>query len=177
MIEILRKRRNHNELGQIHKAFVDRFEGLLADMEADGGRPRLQDTWRSIAAQRAKQKAGLSQITARGPHTNELVIGGHVVRASLATHFLNDDAPLAPGVDWIARLAVRAHRRGLQTGCAWAQSDSSSLARGMPRRISIEAAIVAGDEELVARLLEAGVGFDPLHVEVVGWRRFYGVNT
>ncbi len=179
MIEFLRKRRNVSELGRIHPAFRDRFEALIADLEDLEHRPRFQDTWRTVADQRAKQRAGLSQITARGPHTNVLRLGAREVPASLATHVLDDDAPLAPSVGWIARLAVLAHRHGLQTGCAWAQREDSDLAPGRPRRIAAEAAIAAEDEETLARILQEGegVGFDTLHCEVIGWRRFYGIST
>ena len=177
MIEILRKRRNTNELALIHPAFMLQFAAVIRDLEARGLRPRLQETFRSIAEQEKKFAAGLSEVRGRGPHTNQLLLGpGKSRPASFATHVLDDSAksPADPGNAWIAALAVLAAKHRLQTGCTWAKSKDSVLVQGKPHRIALEAAIAARNEQLVKKLLDEARGFDPLHIEVPGWRRFYG---
>lgn len=177
MLEILRRRRNSQEFAKIHPAFVLQFMAVIRDLEARGLRPRLQETWRDLAAQAKKFAAGLSEIKGTGPHTNVLLLGpGKSRPASLATHILDDDAknPADPGNEWIAALAVLGARHGLVTGATWAQSKASVLAPGKTHRTLLEAAIVAGHEPLVKKLLDEARGFDPLHLEVRNWRRFFG---
>lgn len=177
MLEILRKRRNANELGLLHPAFMLRFAAVVADLEALGLRPRLQETYRDLAAQKKKFKEGKSQLSGAGPHTNVLLLGpGKSRPASFATHVLDDSAknPADPGNHWVAMLAVIAAKRNLQTGAVWSQSAGSPLAPGKPHRIALEAAIAGRDVALVEKLLNEARGFDILHVEVPGWRRWYG---
>lgn len=173
MIDILRNKRNRDELAKTHPAFRHQFEAVLAAMAAVG-RPRLQDTYRTDAKQLEFFKAGKSQVRSGGPHTNVMIFGGKIVPASLAIHVLDDDRPLAPTAGWIARLAVAAAANGLQTGCAWAQHPDSPLAKGKGLRVALEAAIAARDVSLVEQILEEETGFDPLHVEVPSWRTFIG---
>ncbi len=179
MIEILRRRRNESELERIHPVVRNRFANVIQELERYGHRPRLQETFRSNKEQFNKFKKGLSQISGGGPHTNVLVQGNVLRPASLATHVLDDDAPLNPSVAWVANLAAIAHRYGLTTGVAWAQSDDSDLAPDQPRRLLLESAIVAEDVAKIVEILTDNPkrwGFDPLHLEVLGWRRFRGTD-
>jgi len=179
MIELLRQKRNRDELGKIHPAFVLEFAAVVRELETLGYRPRLQETYRDLAAQAKKFAEGKSEIKGAGPHTNVILLGpGKSRPASLATHVLDDDAknPADPGNAWIAILAVTGARYGLQTGAVWAQSKASVLLPGKPHRIMLEAAIAGGDEPLVKKLLDEARGFDPLHLEIRGWRRYYGVD-
>ena len=165
MIELLRIKRNQDELRKVHEFYRSRFLVLLQNLESVGHRPRLQDTFRSNADQLKKFNAGLSQLRGGGPHTYE--INGRPY--SLATHFLDDDFPTSPTTAWITTLAIEAHKVGLQTGCAWAQRGDSVLAPGKPHRVALDAAIAAGDYLQTKRLLLVATGFDPLHVEVPDW--------
>jgi hypothetical protein len=179
MIELLRKRRNTNELGLLHPAFMLQFAGVVRDLEAAGFRPRLQETYRNPVEQEKKFREGKSQIRSAGPHTNVILMGpGKTRPASFATHVLDDSAknPADPGNLWVARLAILAGKYRLASGCVWSQTASSPLAPGKPHRIALEAAIAAGDEALTKKLLDEARGFDILHIEVRGWKRFYGVE-
>ena len=179
MIELLRQRRNKNELALLHPAFMLQFAAVVRDLEAQGYRPRLQETYRNPVEQEKKFREGKSQIRSLGPHTNVILMGpGRSRPASFATHVLDDSAknPADPGNEWVARLAVVAARYRLASGCVWSQSPKSELAPGKPHRIALEAAIAAEDEELAKQLLDEARGFDILHIEVRGWKRFYGVE-
>jgi hypothetical protein len=164
MNEAARKARNRAELELTHPDWHPKFKELVEAMERHG-RPRLQDTWRSNASQLKKFKSGMSQVRSGGPHTYTANWP-----TSLAIHVLDDDNPLAPGSEWIAHLAIEAHKLGLQTGCAWSKSARSLVAPGMPHRLAIEHAVRTHDLEALVGLLDRVRGFDPLHVEVPGWR-------
>ncbi len=168
MIELLRKKRNRDELAKIHPAFRDRFEDVLASLEADGDRPRLQETFRS-AAEQAKKLAEGKSLVKISAHMN--TIQGRP--ASMATHFLNDNAPLADDPHWYALVAVVGAKFHLQSGVVWAARADSPLSPGKPHRIALEAAIAAQDVILTEKLLRQARGFDPVHLEVPGWRRYW----
>ena len=172
MIEWARKRRNRNELKKIHPAYRSRFELLIHRMESRGFRPRLQGTWRSNEEQERKYAEGLSQIRADGPHTNVFEdydgdIGVTMRPAALATHVLNDDAPLAEAPLFWAALAIEAWFLGLQAGLHWGLTGET--------RSAILAFIEGGNALHLAKYIgEHGRGWDPNHVEAQDWREAYG---
>ena len=169
MLEFLRKRRNQSEIDKILLDYRGQFRGVIDLLELDGFRPRAQDTWRSNAEQLRKFQAGLSTLSGAGPHTH--TVDGRP--AALATHLLDDNAPLNPSVEYVAHLALAAEGRGLRTGCLWAQSAASDLAPGKPRRLAGERAIRELDLDALIAMLGPDPkrwGFDPLHVEVPRWR-------
>lgn len=161
MIEILRQKRNRDQLSLMHPEARARMTRLLLEIEWRGYRPRLQETYRTQAQQLEKWGAGLSRIRTAGPHT--CTVDGKP--ASLATHVLDDTDPIAAGAVWWARLAIVARQNGLQTGLCFGLTDSV-------HRQKIEAAIQGGLVGVLAILVTHERGFDPLHVEMINWKGF-----
>lgn len=165
MKDVDRIARNSAELGLIHPLYRTPFAALVVNM-TQIGRPRLQETWRSPVLQAQKFKDGLSSLSNGGPHTH--VLGA--AHASLATHVLDDDNPLAPSNEWMVDLALAARKVGLVTGLFWAKRNTDKyMAPGRPHRRALEAALVAGDRAELLRLVGIARGFDPLHVEHPNW--------
>jgi len=159
--------RNSAELALIHKLYRTPFAALVVNM-TQVGRPRLQETYRSQLEQKEKFKAGLSSLSAGGPHTHTFM----AEPASLATHVLDDNNPLDPPDTWLVDLALAAKKVGLVTGLFWAKRNTDKyMAPGRPHRRALEAALAAGDRAELLRLVGKARGFDPLHVEHPNWSR------
>lgn len=151
MNEAARLQRNADRMKQLHPNFARRLDEVIAALEAQGLRPRIQDAWRSPEEQRKAFEAGHSK----------LLFGFHNVTAAdgrpeaLAVDLLDDDAPLAPGRPYLLKLAAAAGDAGLTTGIRW------GLAQKL--RTAIDLAI-----ETQAWEAPVKVGWDPLHVEPTG---------
>jgi hypothetical protein len=155
--EAARQARNATALAECYPAFGARVAALIAALEAQGYRPRIQCAWRSPAEQLEMRRRGTSKV-AYGFHN---VTGADGQKASLAVDLLDDAEPLAPSMRYCVVLAIEAARVGCTTGLLW----------GLPRAIArgLEAALEAGDVEAAAAFTKRG--WDPCHVEP----RFLGV--
>lgn len=151
MNETARRQRNQQRLQELHPAFAARVAALIRELEDEGWRPRIQDAWRSPAAQAAAFESGHSKLR-YGFHN---VTGDDGRPEALAVDLLDDDAALNPGKPYLLRLAAAAEHAGLATGIRWGLS--LRLAR------AIDAAITLRDWQAPVK-----IGWDPTHVEPVG---------
>jgi LysM domain-containing protein len=149
MEERARQQRNKARLVECFPAFSTRLKRVLKALEAQGFRPRIQDAWRSRAAQLAAFNAGTSKLKF-GYHN---VTGAGEKKEALAADVLDDNRPLAPTTRYKLALAQAARAQGLETGILF--DLPPALAAG------VEAALAAGN--LGAELK---TGWDPTHVQV-----------
>ena len=148
MKEVDRKKRNEDRLKELYPTFRLKLKQVIATLEANGLRPRIQDAWRSPADQKKAYLSGHSK----------LLYGFHNVTASngtpeaLAVDLLDDDSPLDPGKSYLLQLAAAAEDAGLITGIRW----------GVPAKLvpGINAAIAIKDWASPVK-----VGWDPTHVQ------------
>ena len=151
MNEAARKARNDQRLKELFPTFRARLERVIAELEGNGLRPRIQDGWRSPA----------DQLKAFNNGNSKLRFGFHNVTSSsgsaesLAVDMLDDDSPLASRKPYLLQLAAAAEKAGLATGIRW----------GVPKSLrgAIDAAIAAKDWDANVK-----IGWDPTHVEPTG---------
>lgn len=148
MEESVRRARNRDRLEQLHPRFRGVIRPLIAELEAKGYRPRIQDAWRSPADQLVAFQAGRSKLR-YGFHN---ITGAAGKPEALAVDLLDDDHPLNPRLEYLLRLAASAQARRLITGIRW----------GLPKAMAkaVDRAIGAADWR--ARV---SVGWDPCHLE------------
>lgn len=141
---------NRTRLQECHPAFRQRLALLLAILQADGYRPRLQQCWRSPEDQLAAFTSGHSKLQ-WGFHNATTPDGKP---DALAADVLDDDHPLEPPKAYLLALARAARKVGLTTGITW----------GLPQNIrtALDAAIEQGTP------WEGKTGWDPCHVETTG---------
>lgn len=151
MTEQQRKARNASRLAELYPTFSKRIAAVIADLEAQGLRPRIQDAWRSPADQLKAFNTGHSKLK-YGFHN---VTGAGGKKESLAVDMLDDDHPLGPGSAYLLHLAAAAQKQGLTTGIRW----------GVPTKMAaaIDAAIAAKKWNAPVK-----VGWDPTHVQPTG---------
>jgi len=151
MTEDKRKQRNADRLTELFPAFRKKIQAVIAALESQGQRPRIQDGWRSPEDQLAAFLAGNSKLKF-GFHN---VTGAGGAKESLAVDMLDDNLPLNPKSSYLLRLAAAAEQQGLITGIRW----------GLPA--NLRAAI---DQAIAAKNWDAPVkiGWDPTHVEPTG---------
>ncbi len=151
MNETTRHHRNAQRLQQLYPAFAARVAAVISELESEGWRPRIQDAWRSAAAQEAAWAAGHSALKF-GFH-NVTGLGGRP--EALAVDLLDDDSPLNPGRPYLLRLAAAAEAIGLDSGIRW----------GLSKKLAY-----AIDQAIALRAWDAPVklGWDPTHVQVAG---------
>jgi hypothetical protein len=147
MTDAARKQRNRERLKQLYPWFGAAIRALIADLEAKGFRPRIQDAWRSPEDQRVAFEAGRSHVR-YGFHN----VTGTGNQAALAVDLLDDDYPTNPRREYLLYLAAAAESRRLTTGIRWGLP--SILARGIDRAIR--------NRDWGARI---SLGWDPCHVE------------
>lgn len=152
MNEAQRAARNAQRLTECFPWFATRLRATIVDLEAKGFRPRIQDAWRSPAAQLEAFNAGNSKLKF-GYHN---ATGPKGEKQALAVDLLDDDAPESPGRRYLLALAIAARDHQLATGLAW------GLPAGL--RSAIEDAIAARAEEATF----SKIGWDPCHVEITG---------
>lgn len=115
MNETQRKERNASRLTELFQPFAQQIQGVIADLEAAGYRPRIQEAYRSPADQMIAFNTGHSKLT----------FGFHNVTSDdgrpegLAVDLYDDDRPLNPTTAYLLRLSGAAWRRGLGTGVLW----------------------------------------------------------
>ncbi len=148
MTDADRTDRNRERLTECHPAFRHRLAMVLAQLQSQGFRPRIQDAWRSPEDQLLAFQTGHSKLR-WGFQT-----APDGLPDALAADVLDDDAPLNPRLDFVFALAKEALLNGLTTGITW----------GLPPTIrkSLNYAI------LNEATWTGKIGWDACHVEVVG---------
>jgi len=146
--EDARLKRNIQRQVELYPTFAARVVRIIATLEAAGFRPRIQDAWRSAAAQ--------AELFAKG--TTKVKFGFHNVTGtggrpeSLAVDLLDDDYPVNPRKDYLLQLANAAQLEGVHTGIDW----------GLPPslREAVKAAVDGKHWNA-----DVKIGWDPTHVE------------
>lgn len=151
MNEPKRKERNAMRLQELHPSFRKRIQSVIADLEQQGLRPRIQDAWRSPEDQMKAFKAGHSKLKF-GFHN---VTGANGAKESLAVDMLDDNNPLNPRAPYLLRLAAAAEKQGLATGIRW----------GLPVKLREAINQALADENWEAPVK---IGWDPTHVQPTG---------
>ena len=148
MEENARIARNTQRLTELYPGFAQRLRSIVAALEAQGFRPRIQDAWRSPADQLKAFNSGNSKLQF-GFHN---VTGPDGQPESLAVDLLDDDSPLTSRREYLLRLAAAAASAHCQTGVAW----------GLPPalREAVATAIASGNFTANVK-----IGWDPTHVE------------
>lgn len=146
-----RKARNAQRLTELWPAFAAKVAAIIAAMEKQGFRPRIQDGYRSPAAQLEAFRKGNSKLR-YGFHN---VTGADGKPESLAVDMLDDDAPLASRSTYLLHLADCAAKVGCRTGILW------GLPAAMKARVS--KAIAGGEWGASVK-----IGWDPTHIEPLG---------
>src|SRR3990172_9869142 len=106
-----RAERNESRLAEGFPVFRERLRPTLADLEAIGFRPRIQDAWRSPEAQAQAFTAGRSKLRF-GLH-NCTGSGGE--KEALAADVLDDEFPVNPRAEFLVALARAAGPPGPPT--------------------------------------------------------------
>ena len=150
MLEADRVARNRARLQECFPWFRTALALVLAELQADGFRPRIQCAWRSVADQEEAFRTGHSHVRF-GFHN---VTGAGGVPEALAADVLDDDHPLDISRAYVLALARAALKHGLTTGIDW------DLPTNI--RVVLNAAIASG-ADYVGKL-----GFDPMHIECTG---------
>lgn len=154
MTDDARDERNRTRLQEAHPAFRAALARVIARLQAQGYRPRIQQCWRSEADQLAAKRSGHSEL-AWGLHNATSPAGEP---EALAADVLDDDAPLAPSLPYLFALARAARAEGLRTGIDW----------GLPApiRASLQAAItqnIPWENSVSGK--PGPIGWDPQHVQ------------
>jgi len=148
MTEDARKARNAAKLAELNAWIRPKVGAIVADLEGHGWRPRVQDAWRSPAAQAEAYSLGHSKLL-WGFH-NALRPDGRP--GALAVDIVDDNAPYAEDRRFLLMLAASARAHGLETGIRF----------GLTVR-QIAAVMKAVDER---RWTFAGpIGWDSWHVQ------------
>lgn len=145
-----RSDRNRLRLQECNPAFRSALAKVIAAMNAQGFRPRIQEAWRSEADELKAFASGHSHVTF-GYHNASTPDGKP---DALAADVLDDEHPLDSSRAYLLELCREARANGLNTGIDW----------GLPANIrgGLDAAITAGTP------WEGPVGFDATHVEITG---------
>lgn len=151
MNETQRKDRNTQRLGELWPSFGQKIAAVIATLEAQGLRPRIQDAWRSPADQLNAFNSGHSKLK-YGFHN---VTGAAGKKEALAVDLLDDDNPLNSGSKYLLHVAAAAESHGLTTGIRW----------------GVELNLVEGIDNAIAHqnwTAPVKVGWDPTHIQPVG---------
>lgn len=151
MNDAARIQRNKARLQELYPRFATRVAAVIAELQDEGWRPRIQDGWRPLAAQEAAHAAGHTKLK-YGFHN---VTGADGRPEALAVDLLDDDAPLNPGKPFVLRLAAAADNAGLTSGVRWGLS--ARLAQ------AIDTAILHREWNAPVK-----IGWDPTHLEARG---------
>lgn len=151
MIEANRIKRNSDKLTELYPTFAARIAKVIADLETDGIRPRIQDAYRSPADQLTAFNTGHSKLK-YGFHN---VTGAGGAPESLAVDLLDDDHPATPPTSYLLRVAASAQKQGLISGILW----------GLPAGLQAGVATAVAAKNFSAPVK---VGWDPTHIEPTG---------
>jgi hypothetical protein len=147
MTETDRKKRNTQRLTELYPTFAERVAAIIADLEQQGFRPRIQDAWRSPEKQLEAFKTGHSELR-YGFHN---VTRKEGVKAALAVDLLDDDHAANEGREYLLRLAATAEKLGTMTGIRFGLKTAQM-------RAAVDAAIAKQDW-----LAPVKIGWDPTH--------------
>lgn len=157
MTDEARHERNIRRARECHPAFAVRVIRLIADLERESFRPRIQDAWRSPAAQAGNVASGTSSV--RWSFHQATTPEGKP--DALAVDLIDDDYPV-PARDqrvWPVRfrqyllwLAALARGYELETGIAWGLSAAER--RALQTAMTTDPLTYTGE-----------IGWDPTHVE------------
>lgn len=151
MNEVERKARNASRMAELHPVFRAQVAAILAEMEREGYRPRIQEAWRSPELQAAAFHAGTSKLK-YGFHN---VTAEDGTKEALAADILDDNHAEDPRRDYILHLAAAALRTGCMTGAFFGLNEKQKNA--------LYKALV--DSSWNAAV---STGWDPCHVQVLG---------
>jgi hypothetical protein len=151
MNEAARQQRNQQRLGECFPKFAKRVKAVIAELEALGFRPRIQEAHRSIADQLKAFNDGFSTVRF-GFHN---ITGANGQTEALAVDLLDDDKPLGPSRKYMILLAATAQRNGLHPGSFFKLSE--------PQRKRLNQAIKDSNFDPKIK-----IGFDPTHIEATG---------
>ncbi len=149
MTDVERQLRNTTMLGQCHPIFAARVRAIIAELEASGYHPRIQQAWRSLDQQVQAQKTGHSSVV----WSFHMATAEDGTPEALAVDLLEDTSPIVPPMPYEIRLAAIAARYVCRTGILW------GLSPGPRERLSD--AIADGRWDY-----KGSVGWDPTHVEI-----------
>lgn len=148
MTEQERLQRNAERLTELYPSFAMQVSAVIAELEARGLHPRIQDAWRSPDAQLQAYRNGFSRL--RFGFHNVTSIDGKP--QALAADVLDNDAPLNPSSAYLLQLAAVTQQHGLRSGIRW----------GLPAPLAaaIDRAIANQDWHSPVK-----IGWDPTHIE------------
>lgn len=155
MKEPARIARNKERLTECFPTFAKRVADVIADMEAQGFRPRIQDAHRTIAQQQIDLANGTTTIT----FSFHNVTGAGGKPESLGVDMLDDDHP---GDDaprkYLITLASVAQKHGLRSGIFFFKKEPPPGTRQ-----TLQAAVdsLNFDPHIT-------IGFDPTHLQPTG---------
>jgi len=152
MTEAKRNERNTQRLTELHPKFAKRIAAIIADLEQQGFRPRIQDAWRSPEDQLKAFNSGHSELR-YGFHN---VTSKKGVKEALAVDLLDDDHAAKEGREYLLHLAATAERHGTMTGIRFGLKTAKM-------RAAVDAAIAAQDWKAPVK-----IGWDPTHIQPVG---------
>src|SRR5882762_1041407 len=105
--------RNKERLTECFSTFAKRVADVIAEMEAQGFRPRIQDAHRTTAQQQADIAAGTTTVT----FSFHMVTGAGGKSESLGVDVLDDDHPVGPVPrNYLITLASVAQKHALHSG-------------------------------------------------------------
>src|SRR6478672_9779212 len=158
MDEQARRQRNEQRLHECFPNFAERMRKVIADMEAENFRPRIQDGYRTPADQLKAFNNGNSLVKF-GFHN---VTGDGGKPESLAVDLIDDDHPLSSGRRYVIRLAAIAEKHGLNSGIYFL-TNKIAASRKEAVRAAIREAVRTQDFDP-----KIVIGFDPTHIEATG---------
>ena len=151
MNEVQRKQRNAQRVTELWPSFGNKIKLVIAQLEAQGLRPRIQDAWRSPQDQLIAFKTGHSKLKF-GFHN---VTGADGQKEALAVDMLDDDHAANEGSEYLLHLAAAAESSGLVTGIRW----------GLPPKLRVAIDLAISNQQWKAPVK---IGWDPSHVEPTG---------
>lgn len=107
--------RNERMLTEVWPPLSPKLRAVLRDMQGHGWRPRIQQAWRSPAAQMDAYRKGYSGLK-WGLHC---VVNDKGGPCSLAADIVSDDNPYEEPAQFLHDLASSAAAHGLTTGLHW----------------------------------------------------------
>lgn len=155
MKEAARIERNKQRLTECFPTFAKRVADVIADMEAQGFRPRIQDAHRTIAQQLEDLQKGVT--TVKFSFHNVTGAGGKP--ESLAVDILDDDHP-GDNVPrkYLITLASVAKKHELHSGIFFFIHEP---APGTRQKLQAAVDALNFDSHVV-------IGFDPTHLQATG---------
>jgi hypothetical protein len=155
MQEPARIARNKERLTECFPSFAARVAAVIADMEAQGFRPRIQDARRTAAQQQADIDAGTTTVT----FSFHMVTGANGKPEALAVDMLDDDHPVGPVPrKYLITLASVAQKHGLNSGIHFFKKEPPP---GTREKVQATIDSLNFSEHVV-------IGFDPTHLEPTG---------